>query len=202
MATGASTADLAVVLVDARKGVLPQTRRHTIIASLLGIRRIVLAVNKIDLIASGAVSVGDEVVVAKSGKPSKVKRIVAQGGDLPSAIEGQAITLVLADEIEVSRGNMLVSPTARPQVADQLAANIVWFDEHALMPGRAYILRTETDQVNATVTDLRYRININNFAHEAAKSLEMNEVGVCNLSLQSPIAFDKFSETERPAPSS
>jgi len=287
MATGASTADLAVVLVDARQGVLPQTRRHSIIASLLGIRRIVLAVNKIDLvgfdqaafdkicadyldfakdlgfgsivpipmsarygdnvtrtsdkmpwysgqtlldhietvpldenlsgrpfrfpvqyvnrpnldfrgfagtIASGVVSVGDEVVVAKSGKPSKVKRIVAQGGDLPSAVEGQAVTLVLADEVEVSRGNMLVSPTARPQVADQLAANVVWFDEHALMPGRAYILRTETDQVNATVTDLRYRININNFAHEAAKSLEMNEVGICNLSLQAPVAFDKFAE--------
>jgi bifunctional enzyme CysN/CysC len=287
MATGASTADLAVVLIDARQGVLPQTRRHSIIASLLGIRRIVLAVNKIDLvgfdqavfdkivadylgfakdlgftsivtipmsarygdnvtrsseqmtwysgptlldhletvplgeglsdrpfrfpvqyvnrpnldfrgfagtIASGAVAVGDEVVVAKSGKPSTVKRIVAQGGDLENAVEGQAITLVLADEIEVSRGNMLVSPTARPQVADQLAANVVWFDEHALLPGRAYILRTETDQVNATVTDLRYRININNFAHEAAKSLEMNEVGICNLSLQAPIAFDKFSD--------
>ena len=287
MATGASTADLAVVLVDARQGILPQTRRHSIIASLLGIRRIVLAINKIDLVgfdqgvfdticadylafakdlgftsitpipmsarygdnvtkqsdkmswydgptllehletvpldedrsgrpfrfpvqyvnrpnldfrgfagtvASGSVAVGDEVVVAKSGKPSRVKRIVAQGGDLASAIEGQAITLVLADEIEVSRGNMLVAPAARPQVADQLAANIVWFDEHALMPGRAYILRTETDQSNATVTDLRYRINIDNFAHEAAKSLEMNEVGVCNISLQSPIAFDKFSE--------
>jgi bifunctional enzyme CysN/CysC len=287
MATGASTADLAVVLIDARQGVLPQTRRHSIIASLLGIRRIVLAVNKIDLvgfdqavfdkivadylgfakdlgftsivtipmsarygdnvtrsseqmtwysgptlldhletvplgeglsdrpfrfpvqyvnrpnldfrgfagtIASGAVAVGDEVVVAKSGKPSTVKRIVAQGGDLENAVEGQAITLVLADEIEVSRGNMLVWPTARPQVADQLAANVVWFDEHALLPGRAYILRTETDQVNATVTDLRYRININNFAHEAAKSLEMNEVGICNLSLQAPIAFDKFSD--------
>ena len=287
MATGASTADLAIVLVDARQGVLPQTRRHSIIASLLGIRRIVLAINKIDLVnfdkavfdrivadyqafakdlgfasivpipmsarygdnvtrrsdktgwfggptlldhlesvpldegvadrpfrfpvqyvnrpnldfrgfagtvASGEVSVGDDVVVAKSGKASKVKRIVAQGGDLPRAIEGQAVTLVLRDEIEASRGNILVAPQARPQVADQLAANIVWFDEHALLPGRAYILRTETDQTNATVTDLRYRININNFAHEAAKSLEMNEVGVCNISLQSPIAFDKFSE--------
>ncbi|TPO12373.1 sulfate adenylyltransferase subunit CysN [Mesorhizobium sp. B1-1-5] len=287
MATGASTADLAIVLIDARQGVLRQTRRHSIIASLLGIRHIVLAVNKIDLvgfdkivfdrivadygefakelgfmsvapipmsarfgdnvssrsertpwysgpsliehletvsvdeaavelpfrfpvqyvsrpnldfrgfagtIASGTVSEGDEVVVAKSGKASRVKRIVAQGGDLEQAVAGQAITLVLDDEVEVSRGNMLVSPAARPQVADQFAANIVWFDEQALLPGRSYILRTETDQVSATVTDLKYRVNVNDFAHEAAKSLDINEVGVCNLSTRAPIAFDPFAE--------
>lgn len=287
MATGASTADLAVVLVDARQGVLQQTRRHSIVASLLGIRRIVLAVNKIDLVgfdqgafdairkayadfsrdlgfasvvaipmsarygdnvtrrsenmpwyegpalldyletvalddddagkpfrfpvqyvnrpnldfrgfagtvASGSVAAGDEVVVAKSGKTSRIQRIVTQGGDLERAVEGQAVTLVLRDEIEVSRGNMLVSPTHRPHVADQFAANIVWFDEHPLIPGRAYILRTETDQVGAVVTDLRHRINVNNFAHEAAKSLEMNEVGLCNLSAQAPIAFDGFAD--------
>ncbi|BCM18251.1 sulfate adenylyltransferase subunit CysN [Mesorhizobium sp. J8] len=287
MATGASTADLAIVLIDARQGVLRQTRRHSIIASLLGIRHIVLAVNKIDLvgfdkevfdrivadydefarelgfvsvvpipmsarfgdnvtsgsertpwysgpsliehletvsvdeaavelpfrfpvqyvnrpnldfrgfagtIASGIVSQGDEVVVAKSGKASRVKRIVAQGGDLEQAVAGQAITLVLEDEVEVSRGNMLVSPAARPQVADQFAANIVWFDEQALLPGRSYILRTETDQVSATVTELKYRVNVNDFAHEAAKSLDLNEVGVCNLSTRAPIAFDPFAE--------
>ncbi|WP_292315974.1 sulfate adenylyltransferase subunit CysN [Mesorhizobium sp.] len=287
MATGASTADLAIVLIDARQGVLRQTRRHSIIASLLGIRHIVLAVNKIDLIgfdkaafdqivadygefakqlgfvsvvpipmsarfgdnvtsrsertswysgpsliehletvsvdeaavelpfrfpvqyvnrpnldfrgfagtiASGTVSQGEEVVVAKSGKASRVKRIVAQGGDLDQAVAGQAITLVLEDEVEVSRGNMLVSPAARPQVADQFAANIVWFDEQALLPGRSYILRTETDQVSATVTDLKYRVNVNDFAHEAAKSLDINEVGVCNLSTRAPITFDPFAE--------
>jgi bifunctional enzyme CysN/CysC len=287
MATGASTADLAIVLIDARQGVLRQTRRHSIIASLLGIRHIVLAVNKIDLvgfdkavfdqivadygefakdlgfvsvapipmsarfgdnvtsrsertpwysgpsliehletvsvdeaavelpfrfpvqyvnrpnldfrgfagtIASGTVSEGDEVVVAKSGKASRVKRIVAHGGDLEQAIAGQAVTLVLEDEVEVSRGNMLVAPAARPQVADQFAANIVWFDEQALLPGRSYILRTETDQVSATVTDLKYRVNVNDFAHEAAKSLDINEVGVCNLSTRAPIAFDPFAE--------
>ncbi|RAZ92901.1 adenylyl-sulfate kinase [Mesorhizobium hawassense] len=287
MATGASTADLAIVLIDARQGVLRQTRRHSIIASLLGIRHIVLAVNKIDLvgfdkavfdqivadyaefaqnlgfvsvapipmsarfgdnvtsrsertpwysgpsliehletvsvdeaaaelpfrfpvqyvnrpnldfrgfagtIASGTVAQGDEVVVAKSGKASRVKRIVAHGGDLKEAVAGQAITLVLDDEVEVSRGNLLVSPAARPQVADQFAANIVWFDEQALLPGRSYILRTETDQVSATVTELKYRVNVNDFAHEAAKSLDMNEVGVCNLSTRAPIAFDPFAE--------
>jgi bifunctional enzyme CysN/CysC len=287
MATGASTADLAIVLVDARQGVLRQTRRHSVIASLLGIRHIALAVNKIDLVdfdsevfekivadysafaqklgfqtivpipmsarygdnvsrrsdkmpwydgptlmehletvpvdehaadlpfrfpvqyvsrpnldfrgfagtvASGQVSPGDEIVVAKSGKAARIKRIVTQDGDLSRAVAGQAVTLVLDDEVEVSRGNMLVSPTARPQVADQFAANIVWFDENALLPGRSYILRTETDQAGATVTDLKYRVNINDFAHEAAKSLGLNEVGVCNISTRTPIVFDAFGE--------
>ncbi|WP_274425033.1 sulfate adenylyltransferase subunit CysN [Chelativorans sp. YIM 93263] len=287
MATGASTADLAIVLVDARQRVLPQTRRHSMIASLLGIRHIVLAVNKIDLvdfdrdvfndikadfeafakdlgfasiqaipmsarygdnvthasentpwysgpsllshletvdveqdarerpfrfpvqyvsrpnldfrgfagtIASGTVAVGDDIVVAKSGKPSRVKRIVTYDGDLQEAAEGEAVTLVLEDEIDVSRGNMLAAPEDRPQVADQFAANLVWFDEHPLMPGRPYLLRTETDEVSATVTSLKHRVNINNFAHEAAKSLALNEVGVCNFSLQAPIAFDPFQE--------
>jgi bifunctional enzyme CysN/CysC len=285
MATGASTADLAIVLVDARQGILRQTRRHSFIASLLGIRNIVLAVNKIDLvdysqdvfdrivadyqefasklgfktiqpiplsarfgdnvigpsanlrwykgpallqhledvpldsadetrpfrfpvqfvnrpnldfrgfsgtIASGTVAPGDEVVVAKSGKSSRVKRIVTWDGDLESAGEGEAVTIVLDDEIEVSRGNMLVAPEARPEVADQFAANVVWFAEHALIPGRSYILRTETDQVTATITDLKYRIDINSFAQEAAKSLDLNEVGVVNISTQEPIAFDPY----------
>lgn len=287
MATGASTADLAIVLIDARQGVLRQTRRHSIIASLLGIRHIVLAVNKIDLvgfdravfdrivadyaefskdlgfvsvkaipmsarfgdnvsrrsentgwyagptlieylesidveqdvsqkpfrfpvqyvnrpnldfrgfagtIASGSIARGDQIVVAKSGKASRVKRIVAHGGDLQQAVEGQAVTLVLEDEVEVSRGNLLVSPVARPQVADQFTANIVWFDEQALLPGRSYILRTEADQASATVSELKYRLDINNFAHEAAKSLEMNEVGFCTISTQQPLAFDAFAD--------
>jgi bifunctional enzyme CysN/CysC len=287
MATGASTAEAAVVLVDARQGVLRQTRRHSIIASLLGIRHAVLAVNKIDLVgfdratferiaaeyrtfaeglgfrtieaiplsarhgdnvtrrstrmdwyegpallgyleglvlddeaakrpfrfpiqyvnrpdpdfrgfagtvASGSVAKGDPVVVAKSGKASRVSRIVTHGGDLDEAVEGQAVTILVEDDVEASRGNMLVAPDARPIVADQFTANIVWFDEHALLPGRSYLLRTETDQANATVTELKYRIDINSFAHEAAKSLEMNEVGVCNISLQAPIAFDPFAD--------
>ncbi|TXR49753.1 sulfate adenylyltransferase subunit CysN [Phyllobacterium endophyticum] len=285
MATGASTADLAIVLVDARQGILRQTRRHSFIASLLGIRNIVLAVNKIDLvgysqevfdkivadyqtfasrlgfntiqaiplsarfgdnvigpsenldwykgpallqhletvpldsadaarpfrfpvqfvnrpnldfrgfsgtIASGTVSAGDEVVVAKSGKSSRVKRIVTWDGDLESAGEGEAVTIVLDDEIEVSRGNMLVAPEARPEVADQFAASVVWFAEHALIPGRSYILRTETDQVTATITDLKYRNDINIFAEVPAKSLDLNEVGVVNISTQEPVAFDPY----------
>ncbi|EHK52369.1 adenylyl-sulfate kinase, partial [Allomesorhizobium alhagi] len=103
-------------------------------------------------------------------------------------------TIVLEDEVEVSRGNLLVAPEARPQVADQFAANLVWFDEQALLPGRSYILRTETDQASATVSDLKYSVNVNDFAQEAAKSLAMNEVGVVNISAQSPIAFDSFAE--------
>ncbi len=286
MATGASTADLAIVLIDARQGVLRQTRRHTVIASLLGIRHIVLAVNKIDLvgfdrdvfdrivadycafadglgfasiqpvplsarygdnvcdrsqrtpwyagptllshletvpvdeeavalpfrfpvqyvtrpdldfrgfagtIASGRVAPGDEVVVAKSGLATRVKRVVTHDGDLDVAVAGQAVTLVLEDEVEVARGNMLVTPSDRPEVADQFAANLVWFDEHALMPGRNYILRTATDQASATVTDLKHRIDINDFSHEAAKSLAMNEAGVVNISTRMPIAFDPFT---------
>jgi bifunctional enzyme CysN/CysC len=145
-------------------------------------------------VASGSIEAGDEVVVAKSGKQSRVKRIVAQGGDLERAVEGQAVTLVLEDEIEVSRGNMLVAPEARPHVADQFSANIIWFNEHPLLPGRSYILRTETDQANATITELKYRVDVNSFAHQAAKSLDLNEVGVCNLSTQAPIAFDTYAE--------
>jgi bifunctional enzyme CysN/CysC len=287
MATGASTADLAVVLVDARRGLLRQTRRHSIIASLLGIRHIVLAVNKIDLVgfdravfdrivgdyqtfgaalgfdtltpipisarfgdnvasrsertdwyrgptlldhletvptpsgataapfrfpvqyvsrpnadfrgfagtvASGAIARGEEVIVAKSERSTRIRRIVTLDGDLETAREGQSVTLVLDDEVELSRGNMLAPPDARPHVADQFAANIVWFDEHALIPGRSYILRTETDQSNATVTDLKYRIDVSSFAHEAAKHLALNEVGVCNLSTQTPIVFDAYAE--------
>ncbi len=145
-------------------------------------------------IASGTIAQGDAVVVAKSGKPSRSSASSAHGGDLKTAHEGQAITIVLDDEVEVSRGNMLVAPDARPHVADQFTANIVWFDEHALLPGRSYILRTETDQMNATVTELKYRIDVNTFSHEAAKSLELNEVGVCNISTQTPLVFDTYAE--------
>ena len=145
-------------------------------------------------IASGSIAKGDQVIVAKSGKSARVKRLVSFDGDLEAATSGQAITIVLDSEIEISRGNMLVSAVARPQVADQFAAKIVWFDENAMKPGRSYLLRTETDQVGATITDLKYRLDINSFAQEAAKSLEMNEVGFCNVSTQSPIVFDSFED--------
>jgi bifunctional enzyme CysN/CysC len=285
MATGASTADLAVVLVDSRQGILRQTRRHSFIASLLGIRHIVLAVNKIDLmdysqdvfdkivadymefakdlgfatiqpipmsarfgdnvtipstrtawykgptllghletvpvendylnkpvrfpvqyvlrpnldfrgfagqIASGKVAVGDKITVAKSGQESTIKEIVTHSGNLESASEGQAVTIVLEDQIDISRGDMLVDPVNRPHVADQFQAHVIWFDAQPMIPGRSYILRTEVDSVSATVTALKHHVNINTFAHEAAKHLNMNEVGECNISTQAPIAFDAY----------
>jgi bifunctional enzyme CysN/CysC len=287
MATGASTADLAIVLVDSRQGVLTQTRRHSYIASLLGIRHIVLAVNKIDLvgysqdvfdgivadymafakdlgflsvqpipvsarygdnvtrrsdrmdwyrgpallehletvaieqdqaakplrfpvqfvsrpdldfrgfageIASGAVAAGDAVTVAKSGKQSTVRRIVTMDGDLETASAGQAVTLVLDDEVDVSRGNMLVSPGDRPHVADQFQAHLIWFDHEPMIPGRSYLLKTEADTTAASITALKYKVDINSFAHDAAKTLQMNDVGVCNFSTQTPLAFDAYRD--------
>ncbi|ABS12932.1 MULTISPECIES: sulfate adenylyltransferase subunit CysN [Brucella/Ochrobactrum group] len=287
MATGASTADLAIVLIDARQGVLTQTRRHSFIAAALGIRHIVLAVNKIDLVdfsqeaferivadymsfanelgfvsiqpiplsarfgdnvtlpsprmdwyegphllehletvridteaaakpfrfpvqyvnrpnldfrgfsgtvASGSISAGDAVVVAKSGKTSRVKRIATYDGDLPRASEGQAVTLVLEDEIEVSRGNMLVGTEARPEVADRLSANIVWFGEEALHPGRSYILRTETDQTPVTINEIVYRTDIDSFTRQEASRLDLNEIGLCHLQTVDQIAFDPYAD--------
>ena len=287
MATGASTADVAVILIDARQGILKQTRRHSFIVSTLGIKHVAIAVNKIDLVdhsqerfeaivadymafaanlgfktvtpiplsarygdnvstpsahtpwyhgptllgfletvnvdeavlekpfrfpiqyvnrpnldfrgfagtvASGRIAKGDTVVVAKSGKPSRVKRIVTHGGDLDVAQAGQAVTLVLEDEIEASRGNMLVPADQRPHVADQFTATLVWFDEEELFAGRQYILRTETDQTPATVSAIKHRVDVNTYAHEAARQLAMNEIGLCNLSLQAPIAFDTYAE--------
>ncbi|MCA1406395.1 sulfate adenylyltransferase subunit CysN [Ensifer sp. IC3342] len=287
MVTGASTAALAVILIDSRHGVLPQTRRHSYIASLLGIRHVVLAVNKIDLvgysqtvferiaedylrfarelgfesikpipisarfgdnviansektpwyqgaalleyletidfdrqeaqkpfrfpvqlvmrpdanfrgyagqIASGKISVGDQVIVAKSGQRTSIKSIVTYDGEVQKAVEGEAVTLVLSDEVEVSRGNMLAAPGARPFVADQFQAHMIWFDASPMIPGRSYILRTETDSVNATVTALKHQVNINSFVREAAKSLQMNEIGVCNISTQAPIVFDAYKD--------
>ncbi|MGV4792990.1 sulfate adenylyltransferase subunit CysN [Rhizobium sp. F40D2] len=287
MATGASTADLAVVLVDARQGILTQTKRHTYIAALLGIRHVILAVNKMDLIgydqagfrtiasaydqfveglgsesictvpvsarvgdniversahtpwylgktlleqldtvsidpavesrpfrfpvqlvvrpdldfrgfagqvASGKITVGDALVVAKSGRSSRLKQIVTKDGLREEAREGDAVTLVLDDEIDVSRGNILVSPDSRPHVADQFQAHLIWFDHSPMIPGRSYILRTETDTVSVSITNLKYELNINTLAHDAAKSLPMNGIGVCNLSLSNSIVFDAYRE--------
>ncbi|MUZ75262.1 sulfate adenylyltransferase subunit CysN [Agrobacterium vitis] len=287
MATGASTSDLAIVLVDARQGVLRQTRRHSYIASLLGIRHIVLAVNKIDLvgydqtvfdrivgdfhgfagdlgfvtihpiplsarygdnvtchsgttpwyqgphlleylegvsleeahldkpfrfpvqyvsrpnldfrgfagqIAAGSVRVGDEVVVAKSGQSTKVKKIVTVNGTPGHASEGEAVTLLLEDQIDVSRGDMLVASDDRPIVAEQFQAHVIWFASSPMIPGRSYIIRTETDSADVTVTALKYEVDINTFAHLAAKTLAMNGIAVCNLSTRAPLVFDSYAD--------
>jgi len=290
MATGASTADLAVVLVDARKGLLTQTRRHSYICALLGIRQIVLAVNKIDLIprgeevfrgivaeyqsfigpmkfaqvvpipisarygdnvtaksertpwyhgtsmldhletvevekiapklpfrfpvqwvnrphsdfrgyagtlASGRVAVGDDVIVACSGKASRIERIVTFDGDRDRATAGDAVTLTLADEIDISRGDVLVPPQHRPEVADQFGAHLLWMHEEPLLPGRSYLLRIGTRTLPAQVTTLRHKIDVNTLEQRPGRILGLNEIGFCNLSTASAIAFDAYAENRR-----
>ncbi|MEQ1756473.1 MAG: sulfate adenylyltransferase subunit CysN [Micropepsaceae bacterium] len=287
MATGASTADLAIILVDARKGVLTQTRRHAFICSLLRIRNIVLAVNKIDLVeysedifdaidhefrdfadklgyaslvsipisarygdnviersaalswykgptllshletvdvvsdreakpfrfpvqwvnrpnldfrgfagtvASGTISPGDTIVVANSGRASKVSRIVSHAGDLKQARAGDAVTLTLQDEVDISRGDILAAANERPEVTDQFAAHVLWMSEEELLPGRQYLLKTGARTVPVTVTELKHKVDVNNLERFAAKTLQLNEVGFCNVSAAMPIAFDSYKD--------
>ena len=287
MATGASNADLAILLVDARRGLLTQTRRHATICALLGIRHVVLAVNKIDLvgydegvfdrivadfrtfaaglryetiapvplsarhgdnlsersartpwwagptlmehletidvapagsggpfrlpvqwvsrpdldfrgfagtIASGSVRSGDAVVVAGSGLASTVARIVTADGDLAQASAGDAVTLTLTDEIDAARGDVLCAPDARPTVADQFAAHLIWMSDERLLPGRSYLMKIGPRTLPATVTDIKHRIDVDSQARHAAKTLGLNEVGVCNVATASPIAFDPYAD--------
>ncbi len=285
MATGASTADLAVLLVDATKGILTQTRRHAVIASLLGIRQAVLAVNKMDLIgfdearfnaivkdfqgfaadlgfdqveaipisardgdnvsgrsdktpwydgptilshletisvtdvaleapfrmpvqwvcrpdrtfrgfagtiAGGTVSVGQKIVVAASGRGSQVTSLHIGSDPLRQAGAGRSLMLTLADEIDVSRGDLLVAPDARPEMTDQFAAHLIWMTGDPLLPGRRYQLKTATRTVSVQVTELKYRLDVDSMEHNVAKVLEMNEVGFANLSTAEPIALDGY----------
>ncbi|KZL19100.1 Bifunctional enzyme CysN/CysC [Pseudovibrio axinellae] len=285
MATGASTADLAILLVDARNGLLTQTRRHAFIASLLGVRNVVLAINKIDLVdfdqtrfeeikaefetfssgfdfdsceviplsarfgdnvtnrseklswfkgptllehleqidigskhhssefrfpvqwvnrpnldfrgfsgtvRGGAINVGDEIVVAQSGKTSHIDKIVTMDGDLISAKDGQSVTLTLKDEIDISRGDVIAPVHSRPDVSDQFAAHLIWMSEDAMLPGRPYLLKCGTRTVGASVTEIKHKIDVNTFDHHAAKQLELNEIAFCNLALSERIAFDPY----------
>jgi bifunctional enzyme CysN/CysC len=287
MATGASNSDLAVILIDARRGVLTQTRRHAYIASLLGIRHVVLAVNKIDLvdysqavfdkivsdfhvfstslnfasqvaiplsarygvnvieksketpwytgpsllshleivdvdtaladkpfrlpvqwvnrpdldfrgfsgtIAGGKIKPGDPVAVAKSGRATKVTRIVTMDGDMPEAVAGDAITLTLADEVDISRGDVLSDPQARPIVSDQFAAHLLWMADEELLPGRQYLLKLGTATIPAQVSSLRHKIDVNTLDSHAARTLALNEVGYANFSLAQPLAFDAYRD--------
>ncbi len=287
MVTGASTADLAIILIDARKGVLTQTRRHSYIVSLLGIRHVVLAVNKMDAvgydqttydaivadylafaqqvglasvtcipmsalkgenittaseklpwyrgpalmehlesvtvedrvlhapfrlpvqwvnrpnmdfrgfagqIASGRIAVGDRVRTLPSGKEAKVARIVTYDGDLPEAQAGQSITLTLDREIDVSRGDLLTTASEPAGVADQFLTTLIWMHEQPMMPGRQYLLKTGTRTVNATIATPKYRVNVNTLEQQPAQQLELNEIGVCNVTLDSAVAFDPYTE--------
>ena len=287
MATGASGADLAVLLVDARKGLLTQTCRHAAIVSLTGIRHVVLAVNKIDLtgfdearfskivadfrrfaaglefktitpipisarhgdnisrksantpwyrgpalldyletidvvedgagrpfrfavqwvnrphldfrgfsgtIASGSLRPGDEIAVAGSGRRSRVMRIVTADGDLQNATADDAVTLILADELDIARGDILCDPKNRPEVSDQFAAHLVWMSDGRLLPSRSYLMKTGTRTVPVSVTELKHRLDVNTLGELAAKTLSLNEVGFCNFATTTPIAFDPYKE--------
>jgi bifunctional enzyme CysN/CysC len=289
MVTGASTADLAVILIDARKGVLVQTRRHSYLAHLIGIRNIVLAVNKMDLvdydqavfdaivkdyavfaksigierftampisgfkgdnvtgpsantpwykgpslmehletvevdaaadiakpfrmavqwvnrpnldfrgfsglIATGAIKPGDAIRVLPSGKTSTVSRIVTLDGDLDEAIAGQSVTICFADEIDCSRGDVIAAADDPVQVADQFETSIVWMDENELLPGRPYWMKIGTQMVTATVQHPKYQVNVNTMEHLAAKTLDLNAIGVANLSTDRPIPFEPYAKS-------
>ncbi len=288
MVTGASTADLAVILVDARQGLLVQTRRHSYLVSLLGIRKVVLAINKLDLmdysqevferierdyrtfaaqiglddiqciplsalrgdnmleaspntpwyqgpsllqylesvpleesrqsqaafrlpvqwvnrpnldfrgfsgnIAAGSIRVGERIRVLPSGQQSTVSGILGTAGAQDEAVCGQAVTLTLEDEIDISRGDLITPADAPAEVADQFEATLVWMDEDALLPGRPYLLKIGTRTVGMSCTSLKHQVDVNNLEHLAARTLELNEIGVCNLNLDRPIAFDAYAD--------
>ncbi len=286
MATGASNADLAIVLIDARKGVLTQTRRHSFILSLIGVKHVVLAVNKIDLVgysqetfdtieaeyraftkdlgfetlaaipvsalkgdnilaasaqmpwykgpalvpyletievasdrtaktmrfpvqwvnrasldfrgfsgtvASGVIKVGDDVLVAASRKPARITRIVTMDGDQPDAVAGEAVTVVLDREVDISRGDVLTHPGETPEFSNQFQARVVWMAEEQALPGRSYLLKIGSQQVPASITGLKFKTNVNTLEESAAKVLELNEVGTLTIATDKPIAFDSYA---------
>ena len=288
MFTGASTADLAVLLIDARKGVLTQTRRHSYLAHLLGIRHLVLAVNKMDLvdysqdrfdeivadyrefatsigiedflaiplsglagdniatksaqtpwyegptlihhletvevnveadeakpfrlpvqwvnrpnldfrgysgqIASGSIKPGDDVRVVPSGKTSKVTRIVTMDGDLEAAVAGQSVTLTLADEVDCSRGDVIAVAGDPPESSDQFETTLVWMDEAELLPGRSYLMKIGAQTVTATIGTLKHQVNVNTMEQGPAKVLELNGIGVLELSTDKPVVFEAYGD--------
>ena len=288
MVTGASTADLAVILIDARKGVLTQTRRHSFLVSLLGIRHVILAVNKLDLvdysedvfrsidadyrafaaeiglddivsipmsalrgdnivepspktpwysgptlighlesveitddlhaeafclpvqwvnrpdldfrgfaglIVRGSIHPGDRVRIVPSGRETTVARIVTAEGDLEEAIAGQSVTLTVNDEIDVSRGDVIAAASDPPQTSDQFECHLVWMSESPMLPGRPYLLKLGTRTVGATVAHPKYKVNVNTLEHIAANTLELNEIGVCNLNLDREVPFEAYDRS-------
>ena len=285
MATGASTADLAIILIDARYGVLTQTKRHSFIVSLLGIRHVVVAVNKMDLVgysqarfdeicgdyrdfvsrldlpdlhfipivalhgenlvdpsenmpwyrgttlmnfletvyigsdrnledfrlpiqmvnrpnldfrgfcgtlASGIIRQGDQIMVLPSKRTSKIKRIVTQDGDLTEAFCSQSITLVLEDEVDCSRGDMIVRPGNVPKISNAFDATIVWMSSDALVPGKTYLFKHTTQTVSGQIDSLKYRVDVNSLHRTPAPDLQLNEIGRCSVTLSQPIYFDAY----------
>jgi len=288
MVTGASTADVAVILCDAREGILTQTRRHSYLVSLLGIRNVVLAVNKMDLVdysedtfnaiveqynefaqqldienvtaipmsalqgdniversnnlpwfhgttllsyletvkvdndlmrnkptrmpvqwvnrpnldfrgyagtlASGTIKPGDAIRVQPSGKISTIKSIITVDGELDEAIAGQSVTLTLEDEIDISRGDVISTTDEPASSADQFESTVVWMDEEPMLAGRPYLLKIGTKSVTATITTIKHQVNVNTLEQMAAKQLELNAIGVCNLNLDQSVAFDAYKD--------
>ncbi|MBC8050248.1 MAG: sulfate adenylyltransferase subunit CysN [Chitinophagales bacterium] len=287
MATGASVSDVAIILADARKGVLTQTRRHSTIVHLLGIRHVVLAVNKMDLAGfsretferisedyaqfakalgledvvaipvaarsgdnvlnpsdkmpwyqgptlmsyleevevgadasvapfrfpvqivsrpnadfrgfagtavSGRIAAGDKIAVLPSGRTSTVSRIVTYDGDVEAARAGDAVTLTLSDEVDVSRGDMIVAAGDRAEIADQFCAKMIWMSEEPALPGRSYLIKLGTQTATASISALKHKIDVDKFEQIAGKQLELNEIGLCNLSTSRPLVFDPYSE--------
>jgi bifunctional enzyme CysN/CysC len=145
------------------------------------------------LIASGSVRPGDRVRVLPSGRESRVARIVAFGGDWPQAVAGQSVTLTLEDEIDISRGDVICAADAPAEVADQFECTLVWMADEPMLPGRPYWLKLGTRTVSATVTEPKYKVNVNTLEHLAAKQLELNEIGVCNLALDRALPFDPYT---------
>jgi bifunctional enzyme CysN/CysC len=145
-------------------------------------------------VVSGAVAVGDRLVVAASGRESALARIVTADGDLPRARAGDAVTLVLEDEIDIARGDVLARADARPEVVDQFAAHVLWMAEEAMLPGRSYLMRIGTKFVPARVTSLKHKVDVGTLEHVAAKTLTLNEIGLCNLATATPVAFDPYTE--------
>jgi bifunctional enzyme CysN/CysC len=286
MATGASNAEVAILLVDARKGLLRQTHRHAAIAALMGIRHVVLAVNKIDLvgwdhdvyrgitdafaafaqklglasiqsipvcaregdnvarrsermpwyrgptllehletvevdadlvgkpfrfsvqtilrpdgdtrlyagtIASGRIAVGDRIVAASSGRAAVVERIVGAGVERPSAGAREAVAIGLAQEIDVARGEIFAPAEEKLHVTEQFAAHVIWMSDRPLLPGRSYLLKIGTRAVPASITTIKYRLSVDTFEHQATRTLELNEIGVCNVATAVPIPVDHFA---------
>ncbi|GAB3629952.1 adenylyl-sulfate kinase [Pandoraea terrae] len=288
MVTGASTADVAIILIDARRGVLTQTRRHSYLVSLIGIRHVVVAINKLDMvdysedvfrrieaeyrafatqiglddvtcipmsalrgdniieaspntrwydgptlmgylenvpvdgdiarrapfrlpvqwvnrphldfrgyagnIVAGDIRQGDRIRVLPSGKESRVASIITTDGERDTAVCGQAVTLTLDDEIDISRGDVIARADAPPAVADQFEVTVVWMSEQPMLPSRTYLLKVGARTVGGASATLKYKVNVNTLEHLAGKTLELNEIGVCNLSLDQPIAFDPYQE--------
>jgi bifunctional enzyme CysN/CysC len=145
-------------------------------------------------IASGAVKAGDAVVVASSGRLSKVARVLSSNGDVDEAGAGEAVTLVLADEVDIARGDVITHPDSRPEVADQFTAHVIWMSEEKLLPGRSYLMKIGAKTTPATVTELKHRIDVNTLEKLAGKTLALNEVGFCNLATTTPIAFDPYAD--------